>query len=162
MKFRATNLRTALPSPPQGCPGLNTAALRCPTVARAHKYHCVLKKDPPGKHMRTIEVYEALSRERESQIKTRIDRTTLTKLRSDSLYGPYAIPLPHRRSSRSNLSTLREEDQDLVHWLTQCPALVTRRWELLGSDSGCLDCMTRHPLRVLTWGPLDTYQCVFF
>ena len=51
---------------------------------------CFLK-DPLGKHKWTIEVYEAISKERESQIKTRIDQTTLAKLRSGHSMGltPY-------------------------------------------------------------------------
>ena len=42
-----------------------------------------------------------------------------------------------------------EDDQDLEHWLTRCPATAARRWELFGGGSGCLDCLTRSPLGVL-------------
>ena len=110
---------------------------------------CFLK-DPPGTHERMIEVYGALSKERESQIKTRRDQTLLAKLRSGHYVG---LREYHHRIGGAPDATCPlcgEEDQDLVHWLTQCPALVARRWELFGSDSGRLDCLTRHPLRVLT------------
>ncbi len=38
-----------------------------------------------------------------------------------------------------------EGEQDLSHWLTQCPATETQRRHLFGPDSGRLDCLTRHP-----------------
>lgn len=107
-------------------------------------------KDPPGTHERTTEVYGALSKERESQIKIRRDQSILAKLRSGHYVGLREYQYRIGGAPDVICPLCGEEDQDLVHWMTQCPALVARRWELFGSDSGRLDCLTRHPLEVLT------------
>ena len=107
-------------------------------------------KDPSCTHERTKEVYGALSKARDSQVKTRKDQSILAKLRSGHYVGLRAYQYRIQSGVPDPTCPLcGEDDQDLEHWLTRCPATAARRLELFDGGSGCLDCLTRSPLGVL-------------
>ena len=85
-------------------------------------------KDPPCKHERTTEVYGALSKERESQVKTRADQSLLAKLRSGHYVGLRAYQNRIDGVSDPTCPQCGEEEQDLEHWLTRCPATAAKNW----------------------------------
>ena len=80
-----------------------------------------------------------------------MDQSILAKLRSGHYVGLRAYQY-HIKSGIPDptCQLCGEEDQDLEHWLTRCPATAARRSELFGGGYECLNSLTLCPLGVLT------------
>ena len=123
----------------------------CPiTYASACTHIRIQSKDPPPSHPRVREVYEALSHDRERLIMSRQDQSLLAQLRSGHYLGlrEYQYRIGRVESPVCNLCG--QGEQDLQHWLVDCPATEAQRFKLFGPYSGRLDCLTRFPREVIT------------
>ena len=123
----------------------------CPiTFASACSHIRAFCKDPPPQHQRVSQVYEAFSQQRERLITTRRDQTLLARLRSGHYLGLRAYSHRIGRIPSPVCNLCGEGDQDLHHWLVDCPATAAQRLTLFGPHSGRLDCLTRFPREVIT------------
>ncbi len=102
-------------------------------------------RDPPISHERTRAVYGGLTASAEATISSRADQSLLARLRSGHFVGLRAYRHRLDPSVDPTCDLCGEGEQDLIHWLVQCPATEAERRHLFGPDSGRLDCLTRHP-----------------
>ena len=81
---------------------------------------------------------------------SRQDQSLLAQLRSGHYLGlrEYQYRIGRVESPVCNLCG--QGEQDLQHWLVDCPATEAQRFKLFGPYSGRLDCLTRFPREVIT------------
>ena len=133
--------KLAAKSPGPGCPV---------TYGSACSHIRSYTRDPPPTHPRVKEVYAAFSQDRERRITSRRDQSLLAQLRSGHYIGLREYEHRIGRADSPVCNLCNQGDQDLQHWLVECPATEAQRFSLFGSHSGRLDCLTRFPREVVT------------
>ena len=109
-------------------------------------------RDAPPIHERVAAVYKhwRLSRDVE-QINNRKDDAFIAPLRSG--YHPSLKQYLHRLdpSQDPTCPNCRQEEQDLVHWLHDCPALLTVRQRVFGCHQESLEWLASRPADVVAY-----------
>ena len=96
--------------------------------------------DSPQIHERVASVYKQRRIAPDAkQINSKRDDVLIARLQSG--HHPSLKPYLHRLDSSQDLTcpNCRQEEQDLLHWLCECPALTTMRQQVFGCHQGSLE-----------------------
>ena len=107
---------------------------------------------PPISHERVAAVYKHRRVSRDvKQINNRKDDVLIARLQSG--HHPSLKQYLHRLdpSQDPTCPNCRQEEQDLVHWLHDCPALLTVRQGVFGCHQGSLEWLTTRPGDVVAY-----------
>ena len=108
--------------------------------------------DAPPTHERVAAVYELRSFHRDvKQITNRRDDVFIARLRSG--HHPSLKQYLHRLDPSPDpiCPNCQEEEQDLVHWLRDCPALSSVRQRVFGCHQGSLEWLATRPGNVVAY-----------
>ena len=103
-------------------------------------------RDAPPTHERVAAVYKLRSFHRDvKQITNRRDDVLIARLRSG--HHPSLKQYLHRLDPSQDpiCPNCQEEEQDLVHWLRDCPALSSVRQRVFGCHQGSLEWLATRP-----------------
>ena len=109
-------------------------------------------RDAPPTHERVAAVYKLRSVPRDiKQITNRKDDVLIARLRSG--YHPSLKQYLHRLDPSQDpiCPNCQEEEQDLVHWLRDCPALLSVRQRVFGCHQGSLEWHATRPGNVVAY-----------
>ena len=108
--------------------------------------------DAPPTHERVAAVYKLRSVPRDvKQITNRRDDVLIARLRS--AHHPSLTQYLHRLDSSQDpiCTNCHEEEQDLVHWFCDCPALLSVRQRMFGCHQGSLEWLATRPGNVVAY-----------
>ena len=109
-------------------------------------------RDAPPIHKRVAAVYKHRTVSRDAkQINNRKDDVLIARLRSG--HHPSLKQYLHRLdpSQDPTCPNCRQEEQDLVHWLRDCPALLSVRQRVFGCHQGSLEWLATRPGDVVAY-----------
>ena len=109
-------------------------------------------RDAPSTHERVAAVYKLQSFHRDvKQITNRRDDVLISRLRSG--HYPSLKQYLHRLdpSQDPTCPNCQEEEQDLVHWLHDCPTLSSVKQRVFGCHQGSLEWLATRPGDVVAY-----------
>ena len=109
-------------------------------------------RDAPPTHERVAAVYKLRKVSRDvKQITNRKDDVLIARLRSG--HHPSLKQYLHRLDPSQDpiCPNCHQEDQDLVHWLRDCPALSSVRQRVFGCHQGSLEWLATRPGDVVAY-----------
>jgi len=103
-------------------------------------------------HQRTREIYSKLNKREEDKITSRADQVLLAQLRSGHHNALRAYKKRvYGAETDASCPSCGEAEQDLEHWLVNCPAGSNWRMERFGTHLGSLEWLTSHPEEVVAY-----------